>query len=68
MKRYAESEELFVSANKNLATARRASQGIRRDTLDRIITLYESWGKPDQAAIWRLKRMDSDFPVDPFVH
>ena len=28
----------------------------KREALDRIIALYEAWGKPDKAAEWRAKR------------
>lgn len=34
--------------------------------LGRAIALYDAWGKPEQAAAWRLKRLDFDFPDDPF--
>jgi len=68
MKRYPEAELLLVSASKNVDAERTTPPEVLRDTLDRIITLYESWGRPEQAAAWRLKRMDSNFPVDPFAN
>jgi non-specific serine/threonine protein kinase/serine/threonine-protein kinase len=36
--------------------------------LGRIIALYDAWDKPDEAKAWRLKRLDFEFPADPFVH
>jgi hypothetical protein len=38
-----------------------------RKALDRVITLYEAWGKPERAAAWRLRRPDPGFPTDPFA-
>jgi hypothetical protein len=29
-----------------------------RQALDRIVTLYESWNKPEQAASWQAKRAE----------
>lgn len=28
------------------------------ESLKQLVTLYEAWGKPDEAARWRAKRMD----------
>jgi serine/threonine protein kinase len=30
-----------------------------RQALERIISLYEAWGKPDQATVWRAKKLTS---------
>jgi hypothetical protein len=38
-----------------------------RQALGRIIALYAAWDKPQQAAAWRLKLLDFDFPADPFA-
>jgi hypothetical protein len=34
-----------------------------------VISLYESWGKPDQAAAWRAKlgRDADELPPEPFA-
>jgi hypothetical protein len=68
LNRHAEAEHLLLAAYNNLAADRGTPLGVLRDVLDRIIVLYESWGKPEQAAGWRLKRMDVDFPPAPFGH
>jgi non-specific serine/threonine protein kinase/serine/threonine-protein kinase len=33
----------------------------------RVVELYESWGKPAQAASWKAKLGLADLPADPFV-
>jgi tetratricopeptide (TPR) repeat protein len=38
-----------------------------RQALVRIVALYEAWDKPEQAAEWRLRLNDLDFPADPFA-
>jgi hypothetical protein len=30
----------------------------KRQALERVIRLYESWGKPEQAAAWKAQRSD----------
>jgi hypothetical protein len=32
-----------------------------------VVRLYDSWGKPEQAAIWRTKIGLGDLPADPFA-
>jgi hypothetical protein len=67
LKRHAEAEALLLSVFKNTMAGRPARPALLRETLDRLITLYEAWGKPEQAAVWRRKLMDHDFPADPFA-
>jgi tetratricopeptide (TPR) repeat protein len=67
LKRHAEAEALLLSVFKNTMAGRPAQPELLRETLDRLITLYEAWGKPEQAAEWRRKLMDHDFPTDPFA-
>ncbi|HZW32297.1 MAG TPA: tetratricopeptide repeat protein [Isosphaeraceae bacterium] len=42
-----------------------------RDTVDRLVRLYEAWGKPDKAERWRKtlseNPLDRGFPADPFA-
>jgi hypothetical protein len=37
-----------------------------RQALGRVIVLFDARGKPEEATAWRLKRLDFDFPDDPF--
>ena len=37
------------------------------DAAERIVRLYEAWGKPDQAAVWKRKLGLADLPVDVFA-
>ena len=38
-----------------------------RQAIGRVIALYDIWGLPEEAAAWRIKLLDFDFPDDPFV-
>jgi tetratricopeptide (TPR) repeat protein len=42
-------------------------KNVERQDIARIVTLYERWGKPVQAAQWRFKLLDGAFPDDPFA-
>jgi non-specific serine/threonine protein kinase/serine/threonine-protein kinase len=53
--RYAEAEALLLNCFQTLTTAQGVSKKRRQEALDRIIQLYEAWGKPDKAAQWRAK-------------
>jgi tetratricopeptide (TPR) repeat protein len=65
--RFTEAEPLLVAAALALARDPAAPLARSRESLDRIVALYESWGKPDLAAEWSLKRLDLAFPNDPFT-
>jgi serine/threonine protein kinase len=58
--RHAEAEPLLVRAYEGLQrrqaeqTARSYNQPLR-ETCERLVRLYDAWGKPDQAAEWRKK-------------
>jgi tetratricopeptide (TPR) repeat protein len=59
--RYAEAEPLLLGSYEKLKDV----QGRRmREALDRIVKLYEAWGKPEKAAEWRAKRDKSAKPGD----
>jgi eukaryotic-like serine/threonine-protein kinase len=62
--RPAEAELLFLSGARAMESA---SPARRREPLDQLVKFYESQNKPDLAATWRLKRLDVDFPVEPFA-
>jgi hypothetical protein len=38
-----------------------------REAAERVIRLYEAWGKPDQAAVWKVKLGMPDLPADVFA-
>jgi tetratricopeptide (TPR) repeat protein/predicted Ser/Thr protein kinase len=65
--RYAEAEPLLISAYTTLAATKSAPPSRVRKALDRIVTLYEKWGQPERTSAWRARRMDQDFPADPFA-
>jgi serine/threonine protein kinase len=71
LKRYAEAETLLLSAYEGINARKddRAPGGRNSplNLLDRIVDLYDAWGKKDQAEEWRTKRADLDFPADPFA-
>jgi serine/threonine-protein kinase len=67
LKRYGEAESLLLSAYQALQPHAAREPGPRREALDGIVMLYEAWGKPEQALVWRLKRMDADFPDGAFA-
>jgi hypothetical protein len=65
--RYSEAEPLLRESLAALQSSPAIPQGRFRQALERVVALYDAWGKPDQAAAWRLKLRDLDFPTDPFV-
>jgi serine/threonine protein kinase len=55
MGRYAEAEALLLDANRQLADVPAAYAADKRTALTHLITLYEKWGKPDQAVPFRVR-------------
>jgi serine/threonine protein kinase/tetratricopeptide (TPR) repeat protein len=55
---YSEAEKLLLASYQTLQDAEGTppSRGVK--TMDRIIKLYETWGKPDAAAGWRAKSLE----------
>lgn len=53
---YDDAEPLVLSAYETLDTCRSAPPTQTTTGLDRVVQLYEAWGKPDQAAQWRNRR------------
>jgi hypothetical protein len=55
-KKFAEAEPLLLTGYERLTTAPGARTRRIAEAHDRVIDLYEKWGKPAQAAAWRKKR------------
>ena len=43
------------------------SRFLLREGAERVVRLYEAWGKPDQAAAWKAKVGMPDLPADVFA-
>jgi hypothetical protein len=64
-----------IEAEPLLSTGARATHGApapaavlaRREAVDRLAALYRSLGRTDEAAAWRLQRLDADFPAEPLA-
>lgn len=57
--KHAQAEPLLLDAHAALADDRLCPADNRRQAIQRIIQLYEAWGKPDQAAAWRPRLEDA---------
>ena len=70
-KKYAEAEPLLLSSYEGLKSREFAIRDRFRAHLDRalerIVRLYESWGKPQKAAEWRVRRRPADLPASVFA-
>jgi serine/threonine protein kinase/tetratricopeptide (TPR) repeat protein len=51
--RYAQAEPVLLESYKTLSTARGVRLPRVWEARDRLVRLYEAWGKPDRAAEWR---------------
>jgi hypothetical protein len=38
-----------------------------REAAERVIRLYEAWGKPEQAQVWKAKLGMPELPADVFA-
>ncbi len=69
--RYTEAEPLVVPGYEGMkarATKIPASAWSRlREAAERVVRLYEAWGKPDQAISWKIKLGLPDLPADVFA-
>ena len=65
--RDAEAEPLLIAGYEGQRAARGASPRQVREALERPIAFYDSRGRRAQADAWRLRRLDSNFPSDPFA-
>jgi tetratricopeptide (TPR) repeat protein len=55
LRRFDQAEHLLLDGYRRVHAAPGAPPLRTRQALDRIIALYEAWGKPDKAAEWRQK-------------
>ncbi len=53
-KKFVEAEPLLLQGYEGMKDSAAAEAILKRDALERIVHLYESWGKPDKAAAWRV--------------
>jgi eukaryotic-like serine/threonine-protein kinase len=53
---FEEAEALLLSSYQTMQAAQGTPPPRRIEGLERIVKLYETWGKPDKAAVWRAKR------------
>jgi serine/threonine-protein kinase len=60
--RHAEAEPHLVGGFQRFLASPSFTRARRRRGADRVISLYELWGKPDRALEWQLKRQDLLFP------
>ena len=58
-KRYAEAEAYLVTGYEGMKQRQNSipsqDEGRLKEAADRVVQLYEAWGKPDRAAEWRQK-------------
>jgi tetratricopeptide (TPR) repeat protein len=69
--RHAQAEPLIVPGYQGLK-AREAGIALRerpllREAAERVVRLYEDWGKPESAATWKAKLGMPDLPVEVFA-
>ena len=69
--RYAEAESLVVAGYEGMK-AREARIAVParfrlREAAERVIRLYEAWGRPDPATAWKANPGMSDLPADLFA-
>jgi tetratricopeptide (TPR) repeat protein len=51
--KFARAEPLLLDGYARMKNSRQVPENRKRQALQRIVALYESWGKPDQADTWR---------------
>jgi len=70
-KRYAEAEPLIVSSHEALIARSAKNPPIPKhvvlDAGERVVRLYEAWGKSDKASEWKNKLGLADLPADVFA-
>jgi serine/threonine protein kinase/Tfp pilus assembly protein PilF len=62
---YAEAEPLLLEAEKALDSTPGVPAKERRKVLDRLVCLYEAWGKAEQSSAWRARRAGFTEPGSP---
>ena len=63
----AEAERLLVAGYEDLAARPTHSRLHVRQALERIIAFYDSRGQTALAESWRARRLDANFPAEPFA-
>jgi hypothetical protein len=69
--RYSEAEPLIVAGYKGMKE-RQAKIAVHdrswlREAAERVVRLYEDWGKAERAAMWKAKLGMPDLPADVFA-
>jgi serine/threonine protein kinase len=59
--RFVEAEPLLLEACKTLQEDPQVTADVKRQAIERVIRLYASWNKPDQATEWR-QRLETHTP------
>ena len=54
--RYQEAQELLLAGQEAMAGDSGASDTRKHESIERLVKLYEAWGRPDQAASWRARQ------------
>lgn len=65
LKRYREAEKQLLTAHAGLKTARGEQHDLTHKAVSRLIELYEAWGKPDQAELYRALLQSKEKPSTP---
>jgi tetratricopeptide (TPR) repeat protein len=66
-RRDADAEPLLIAGYEGICAIKSAPRHHARKALERIIAFYEARGRVSQADCWRAKRLDTEFPADPFA-
>ena len=65
--KFPEAEPLLLSGARAVLNNRAASLNDRRAVIERVLELYKKSGQAQKAEPWRLKRLDVQFPSNPFA-
>jgi eukaryotic-like serine/threonine-protein kinase len=69
--RYAEAEPLVVTGYEGIKAREAKIPALSKPALaraaERVVGLYEAWGKPKQAKAWKEKLRLDDLPADVFA-
>jgi tetratricopeptide (TPR) repeat protein len=69
--KYAEAERLLLAGYEGMKQreAKIAAQSKLRltEAIERLVQLYEAWGEPEKAAVWRARLGRTDLPADVFA-
>jgi Tfp pilus assembly protein PilF len=58
--KFSEAESLLLPANEALQQSAKAESKYKRDSLLRLVHLYEGWSKADKAVVWQKKLAEFD--------